>query len=126
LGGHLAWGYSFNIQFPKLYSIARDKEAYVADHMQQYHGTFQWQVNFVRAAHDWELESFSTFFELIYSAKVSGQGEDRLCWKNDSQKEFEVRLFYRALTPFFFLINKNFIKEKKERSQYKYTGSGPE
>ena len=30
---------------------------------------------------------------------MSGQGEDRLCWKNDSHKEFEVRLYYRALTP---------------------------
>uniref|UniRef100_A0A2N9FK77 Transposase MuDR plant domain-containing protein n=1 Tax=Fagus sylvatica TaxID=28930 RepID=A0A2N9FK77_FAGSY len=88
-----------NIQFPELYRIAQDKEANVADHMEQYHGTFQWQVNFVQAAHDWELESFSAFFELLYLAKVSGQGEDRLCWKNDSQKEFEVQLYYRALTP---------------------------
>ena len=51
-----------NIQFPKLYRIARDKEANVADHMEQYHGTFLWQVNFFRVAHDWELESFSNFF----------------------------------------------------------------
>ena len=66
LGPNFGWTPSvdtpLNIQFPKLYRIARDKEANLADHIEQYHGTFQWHVNFVRAAHDWELESFSAFF----------------------------------------------------------------
>ena len=46
-----------------------------------------------------ELESFSMFFDLVYAAKVAGQGEDKLCWKLANPKRFEVRLYYRALVP---------------------------
>uniref|UniRef100_A0A2N9ETM1 Reverse transcriptase domain-containing protein n=1 Tax=Fagus sylvatica TaxID=28930 RepID=A0A2N9ETM1_FAGSY len=76
------------VNFPKLYGIACDKKAYVADHMQPHHDLSNWQVNFVRA-HDWELDSFLAFFDVLYSTKVVGHGEDKICWNPDNQKEFE-------------------------------------
>uniref|UniRef100_A0A2N9I8D0 non-specific serine/threonine protein kinase n=1 Tax=Fagus sylvatica TaxID=28930 RepID=A0A2N9I8D0_FAGSY len=58
------------IIFPDLFCIARDKEASVAAHMQLRNDSLHWEIKFNRAAHDWELESISTFFELLYSAKA--------------------------------------------------------
>jgi hypothetical protein len=47
------------------------------------------EVNFIRTIHDWELESTSTFFDLLYSAEVNGHGEDKLSWKPATPKGFE-------------------------------------
>uniref|UniRef100_A0A2N9I0Y1 Protein kinase domain-containing protein n=1 Tax=Fagus sylvatica TaxID=28930 RepID=A0A2N9I0Y1_FAGSY len=58
------------IIFPDLFCIARDKEASVAAHMQLRNDSLHWEIKFNHAAHDWELESISTFFELLYSAKA--------------------------------------------------------
>jgi hypothetical protein len=49
--------------FPELFSIACLRDASVADHLQFSNGSPQWNVNFVRATHDWELEFFSSFFD---------------------------------------------------------------
>jgi hypothetical protein len=89
----------FKTIFPDLYGIARDKEAFLAAHLQLRNDSIHWELNFIRAAHDWELESFSTFFDLLYLAKVLGQGEDKIFWKASSTKEFKVRLYYQALDP---------------------------
>jgi hypothetical protein len=85
--------------FPDLYCIARDKEAFVAAHLQLRNNSIHWEVNFTRAAQDWELESISTFFDLLYSAKELGRGEDKMCWRIGSTTDFEVRLYYQALVP---------------------------
>jgi hypothetical protein len=91
------------VNFPKLYGIACDKKAYVADHMQPHHDLSNWQVNFVRA-HDWELDSFLAFFDVLYSTKVVGHGEDKICWNPDNQKEFEVCLFVLSSFSSFVLV----------------------
>jgi hypothetical protein len=59
--------------FPELYCIAQEKDAYVADHLQLRNGSINWELNFIPAVHDWDLESISTFFDLLYSANVKGQ-----------------------------------------------------
>lgn len=66
----IVWGHSIKVIFPELYCIARDKEAFVNAHVQPQNDSIQWEVNFIRAPHDWELESISTFFDSLYSAKV--------------------------------------------------------
>jgi hypothetical protein len=93
------WDSPFKTIFSDLYCIARDKEAFVAAHMQLHNDSNHWEVNFTRATHDWELESISTFFDLLYSAKVLGQGEDKICWKAGTTKDYEVRLYYQTLVP---------------------------
>jgi hypothetical protein len=65
--------------FPVLYGIVCAKDASVAAHL-KFSGDFnQWKVSFVRAAHDWEVDVFASFFNLLYLVNVRRDGEDNLC-----------------------------------------------
>ena len=49
-------------QFPELFSIVRrNKEAKVSGHLLRKENGIWWDVQFVRNANDWELESFAIF-----------------------------------------------------------------
>ena len=71
----------------------------MAAHLQLRNNSIHWEVNFTRATQDWELESISTFFALLYSAKELGRGEDKMCWRIGSTTDFEVHFYYQALVP---------------------------
>jgi hypothetical protein len=43
---------ALKIAFPKLFNIARFKEDAMADHFELSSASYQWNVNFLRAAHD--------------------------------------------------------------------------
>jgi len=77
--------------------IARDKDALVADHLVVGSGSYQWDVSFFRAAHDWEVDSLASFFSLLYLTRVDGDGEDRLWWSPSHKEKFDVRFFYKVL-----------------------------
>lgn len=50
--------------FLELYSIScLRRDPSVVDHLQFSNGSPQWNVNFVRVAHDWEFKLFSSFFD---------------------------------------------------------------
>ncbi len=72
--------------FPELFRITRDKEAYVANHLQVRNEGMFWEMDFLRLFHDWELESMTNFLDLIYSVSLIGQGGDQLCWKPPVQR----------------------------------------
>ena len=55
-------------------------------------------MTFSRLAQDWELESFSSFLELLYSFTGTGKGEDKLCWKPSQSKSFQVKSYCKSLT----------------------------
>lgn len=55
------------LSFPKLFNISRDKEVYVVDLMKFPNGVLYWDMEFLCAVQDWELESLSTFMDVIYS-----------------------------------------------------------
>ena len=40
----------------------------------------------------------SSFFEMLYSCKVSHGNEDRIRWSPSKKVTFEVKLFYKALS----------------------------
>jgi hypothetical protein len=61
------------VAFPVLYDIACDKDALVADHLVVGSGSYQWDVRFFRAAHDWEVDILASFFSLLYSTRVIGK-----------------------------------------------------
>jgi hypothetical protein len=44
---------TLNEAFPNLYSIACVKDASIADHLDFSSGSLQWNVSFIRAAHNW-------------------------------------------------------------------------
>lgn len=69
----------------------------MADLMQYTDTVLHWDVNFLRAVQDWELESLSNFMDMIYGASVKGSGQDKLCWKPMKNKGFMVSGYYRVL-----------------------------
>jgi hypothetical protein len=82
----------------ELYHIARAKDAFVADNFQCRGDSIHWEVTFTRLAQDWELESFSSFLELLYSFTGTSSGEDKVCWKPSQSKNFQVKSYYKSLT----------------------------
>jgi hypothetical protein len=84
--------------FPGLFSIARFKEASIADNMERSNGTIQWNIVFIRLIHDWEVEILASFYNCLYSLKLRGVGEDKLWWIHSSKGAFEVRSYYRVLS----------------------------
>jgi hypothetical protein len=50
------------VAFPALLGIACVKDASVADNREVLGGSIQWNVSFIREAHDWELDLFASFF----------------------------------------------------------------
>jgi hypothetical protein len=86
-----------NEVFPDLFGIARMKNASVADNMEVLDGSTQWNVSFVREAHDWEVGVFASFLQVLHSVKVSRDRADRLWWVSSKKGLFKVKSFFRSL-----------------------------
>jgi len=64
--------------FLVLFGIAQMKDASVADNMEVLGHSIQWNVSFVREAHDWEVGVFASLFHVLHLAMVSRDHADRL------------------------------------------------
>ena len=73
-------------------------EAYVADVMKFPNGVLFWDLIFVRATQDWELESFYNFMDRIYGMSLRGVGDDKICWKPAMGRGFADYFYYQVLT----------------------------
>jgi hypothetical protein len=71
---------TFKKVFPYLFSIACVKDALVAVHLEFSSGSPQWNVSFIRAVHEWEVDVFASLFNLLYSYRVRRKDEDKLWW----------------------------------------------
>jgi hypothetical protein len=65
--------------------------------MQRQNGTILLNILFSRPVHDWEVEGFSRFFEMLYTLKVRSEGEDKMCWIPARKKSFQVKSYYKVL-----------------------------
>ena len=87
------------LTFPELFSIAREKDASIANLLSFEFGMMHWNLSFIRNVHDWELESLISFMDCIYASPLKGEGEDRICWESPSHSLFAVKRYYQSLTP---------------------------
>jgi hypothetical protein len=63
--------------FPILFGITCANDAFVATRVEFFGGGIQWNMNFVSAAHDWELDAFASFFKMLYLVRMRREGEGR-------------------------------------------------
>ena len=49
-----------------------------ADNYKVLGGSNQWNVSFSIEAHDWEVDVFASFFQVLHAAQVRQGGVDRL------------------------------------------------
>jgi len=72
-------------------------ELYSRAHLEISSGTNQWNVSFVGATHDWNVDVFVSFFKVLYLVRVGQEGEDKN-WRVPSKRWlFAVRSFCSVL-----------------------------
>jgi hypothetical protein len=47
--------------------------------------------------HDWEVDVFASFFQVLQSATVSQDRADRLCWVPSKKGVFKVKSYFCSL-----------------------------
>jgi hypothetical protein len=85
--------------FSVLFRIARNKEAWVSDHMQITNEEIHWNVQFFREVQDWEVEVVLAFYSKLYETRRHVGRVDRICWTPAKRKCFEVSSFFGVLSP---------------------------
>jgi hypothetical protein len=61
---------ALKVAFIALFDIAPAKDAYVANNLEFFGGSNQWNMSFAREAHDWEVNVFASFFQVLHSVKI--------------------------------------------------------
>jgi hypothetical protein len=84
--------------YPELFRIARNKDACVANNFQRQGDSIHREVTFSHLAQDWEMESFLSFLEILYSVTITGIGEDKVYWLPSKDHIFQVKSYYDTLT----------------------------
>jgi hypothetical protein len=71
--------------------------------MEHSNGIIQWNIQFSRLMHDWEVEVLVSFYKCLYDCMLRGVGVDKLWWLHSCKGLFEVRLLSSsfALKVFF-------------------------
>jgi hypothetical protein len=55
-------------------------------------------VSFAREAHNWEVNIFASFFQMLHSVIVRRGIEDKLWWVPSKKGPFKVKSFFYSLT----------------------------
>lgn len=89
--------------FLDVYNIAQAKDASVADHMEI-------STQLIRPTPDWEIDTFTTIFNILYSTRLRQKGVDK-CFEPLTRERCSMSLFsYNFLTPH----NNPFLEEHLE------------
>jgi hypothetical protein len=54
-------------------------------------------VSFAREAHDWEVDVFACFIQILHSVIVIRGSEDKLWWAPSKKGLFEFKSFFHSL-----------------------------
>ena len=71
---------SLCVLYTRLFSLSRNKEAFVTELMKFPNGVLFWDLTFRRYNEDWDLESFCSLMFRIYGASSKGVRDDKICW----------------------------------------------
>lgn len=77
--------------FPRLYRVARDKDAVVSERYRLEGGRAQWHFDFRRNLRDFENEYLVGMQPLLWDFPLSIEEEDELIWTWESSGVFSVR-----------------------------------
>jgi hypothetical protein len=96
---HYIWCGHFLLKesFPRLFCLARNMDAIVANFRIVSNDIVHWDINLIRLMHDWEVDFISSFFNVLYSNRVGREGDDRSCWTPSKRRSFEVKSFYKVI-----------------------------
>jgi hypothetical protein len=72
----------------------------VADYLDSSTDSYQWNVIFIRDAHDWEVDVFALFINFLYSFRLRQGGEDKFRRDHSKREMFDVRSFYNVLVSY--------------------------
>lgn len=64
--------------FLGLFCIACAKDTFVANHLEIPKSFIQWNMSFARAAYNWEVDVFASFFQVLYLGIVRLESEVKL------------------------------------------------
>lgn len=88
---------AFKYAFPDQYRIAQNKEAVVVDYLLWNAKNIHWDVTYIQAIQDWEMDMLIAFLDLLYLTKIKRNAEDQICWRPTKSRLFEAKSFYRML-----------------------------
>jgi hypothetical protein len=54
-------------------------------------------VIFIKATQNWEVDTFASFFMMLYLGTMRQEGEDKLQWVPSKRELFGVKFFYRVM-----------------------------
>ena len=58
-----------------------------------------WNLSFIGAVQDWELESLDLFLDLSYSSKIHLKDPNIMLWTQACNRDFEAKSYYNSLVP---------------------------
>ena len=95
---HDCWYGDFPLKdlFPRLYVLAVDKNASVAEYWEQVYGNGVWAPILVRDGFV-DDDSLVNFFNKLNEAKIEESSIDRVQWNLTTQRCFTIRSFYLRL-----------------------------
>ena len=82
--------------FPRLYSLASSKDAWVAQLWDQSGNLGYWNPIFTRLNNDWEMEEVKTFFSRLHSHVLRRGNEDVMSLRVSKKDFFTVKSFFSS------------------------------
>jgi hypothetical protein len=69
-----------------------------AENLEILGGSNKWNMSFSREVHDWEVNVFTLFFQVLHSVIVRRGSEDRFWWVSSKRGLFKVKSLFNSLS----------------------------